>query len=319
MTGRRFGVSAILLTEAREGAGALSTELISSRYADLDLWSTPDAVQAMLEGQLAAAAAVQPQGAAIAAAADAAAARIGGKGRLVYVGAGTSGRLAVQDGVELGPTYDWGSERVVYAIAGGMEALLTSIEGAEDDAAAGAQAMTAAALTPADVVIGVAASGRTPYTVAALRAAAAAGALTIGIANNPGTPLLEAAEHPIFLDTGAEIVAGSTRMKAGTAQKIALNLFSTALMLRLGRVYKGLMVDMRVSNRKLQARAAVMVSEISGVSRAVGEAALAQAGGNIKRAALVALGAAPEQAVSALREAGDNLRVAMGRIGDAGR
>ncbi|MDP9414915.1 MAG: N-acetylmuramic acid 6-phosphate etherase [Pseudomonadota bacterium] len=297
----------------------MSTELISSRYADLDLWSTPDAVQAMLEGQLAAAAAVQPQGAAIAAAADAAAARIGGKGRLVYVGAGTSGRLAVQDGVELGPTYDWGSERVVYAIAGGMEALLTSIEGAEDDAAAGAQAMTAAALTPADVVIGVAASGRTPYTVAALRAAAAAGALTIGIANNPGTPLLEAAEHPIFLDTGAEIVAGSTRMKAGTAQKIALNLFSTALMLRLGRVYKGLMVDMRVSNRKLQARAAVMVSEISGVSRAVGEAALAQAGGNIKRAALVALGAAPEQAVSALREAGDNLRVAMGRIGDAGR
>ncbi len=297
----------------------MSTELISSRYADLDLWSTPDAVQAMVESQLAAAAAVQPQAAAIAAAAEAAATRLGDTGRLVYVGAGTSGRLAVQDGVELGPTYGWGSERVVYAIAGGMDALLTSVEGAEDDAAAGALAMEGAGLTAADVVIGVAASGHTPYTVAAVRAAAAAGALTIGIANNGGTPLLEAAEHPIFLDTGAEVIAGSTRMKAGTAQKIALNLFSTALMLRLGRVYKGLMVDMRVSNRKLQARAAVMGAEISGVSRAAGEAALGQAGGNIKRAALLALGAEPERAISALREAGDNLRVAIGRIGAAGR
>ena len=131
-----------------------------------------------------------------------------------------------------------------------------SIEGAEDDEAAGEDAIRRAAPTPGDVVIGVAASGRTPYTVAAVRAAAATGALTVGLANNAGTPLLEAAAHPIFLDTGAEIVAGSTRMKAGTAQKIALNLFSTAVMLRLGRVHNGLMVNMRVSNQKLRARAA---------------------------------------------------------------
>ncbi len=293
----------------------MSTELISSRYADLDLWPTEGAVQAMLEGQLAAAAAVQSQVAAIAAAADEAAGRLrDDKGRLVYVGAGTSGRLAVQDGVELGPTYDWGSDRSVYALAGGMEALLISVEGAEDDSAAGEEAIKASNPTIADVVIGVAASGRTPYTVAAIRSAAAAGALTIGIASNAGTPLLEAAEHPILLDTGAEIVAGSTRMKAGTAQKIALNLLSTAVMLRLGRVYKGLMVDMRLSNQKLRARAVTMVCEISGVARSVAETALDRTSGNIKLAALVARGIEPNDAASALREAGDNLRIAISRV-----
>jgi N-acetylmuramic acid 6-phosphate etherase len=294
---------------------AVSTELISPRYADLDLWSTEGAVQAMLEGQLAAAAAVQSQVAAIAAAADAAADRLrDGKGRLVYVGAGTSGRLAVLDGVELGPTYGWGSDRLVFALAGGMDALLTSVEGAEDDAAAGERAIRTAGPSAADVVIGVAASGRTPYTVAAVQAAAAAGALTIGIASNTGTPLLEAAGHPILVDTGAEIVAGSTRMKAGTAQKIALNLFSTAVMLRLGRVYKGLMVDMRLSNEKLRDRAATMVCEISGVARSAAEKALDRSGGNIKLAALVAHGAEPENAAALLRDTGDNLRIAISRM-----
>ena len=297
----------------------VSTELISSRYADLDLWSTQDAVQAMLEGQLAAAAAVQPQAAAIAAAADSAADRLRtGTGRLIYVGAGTSGRLAVLDGVELGPTYDWGGERTVFAMAGGMDALLASVEGAEDDSAAGERAIKAAAATPADVIVGVAASGRTPYTVAAVRAAASAGALTIGIASNSGTPLLEAAAHPIYLATGAEIVAGSTRMKAGTAQKIALNLFSTAVMIRLGRVYGGLMVDMRVSNRKLRQRAVAMVGQISGVEASVAEQALDRAAGDIKLAVLTARGVDPAQAAAALRESGDNLRVALARLADAG-
>ena len=292
----------------------MSTELISSRYADLDLWSTEDAVQAMLEGQFAAAAAVQSEVPAIAAAADAAADRLReGSGRLIYVGAGTSGRLAVQDGVELGPTYNWGSERLVFALAGGMEALLISVEGAEDDTAAGEEAIADARPTPHDVVIGVAASGRTPYTVAAVRAAAAAGALTVGIASNADAPLLQASAHPIFLETGPEIVAGSTRMKAGTAQKIALNLLSTAVMLRLGRVYKRLMVDMRVSNRKLRGRAVSMVSEISGVDTGAAETALERTG-DIKFAALVALGAEPAQAKALLKEAGDNLRVAIKRL-----
>jgi N-acetylmuramic acid 6-phosphate etherase len=195
-----------------------------------------------------------------------------------------------------------------------MDALLISVEGAEDDAAAGERAIKAADPNAADVVIGLAASGRTPYTVAAVRAAAEAGALTIGIASNAGTPLLQAAEHPILLETGAEIVAGSTRMKAGTAQKIALNLFSTAVMLRLGRVYQGLMVDMRVSNAKLRERAATMICEISGVAKAAAETALDRTGGNIKLAALVALGADGEDAASLLNEAGGNLRVAISRI-----
>jgi N-acetylmuramic acid 6-phosphate etherase len=290
----------------------LSTEKISPRFDDLDLWPTREAVLAMAEGQISAAAAVQARAGEIAEAADAAAARLrDGRGRLIYVGAGTSGRIAVQDGVELVPTFNWDPQRLVYALAGGTDALLASVEGAEDDAAAGEDVIRRADAQPADVAIAVAASGRTPYTVAALRTAAAAGALTIGIANNGDTPLLEAAAHPLLLDTGAEIVAGSTRMKAGTAQKIALNLLSTAVMLRLGHVYKGLMVDMRASNQKLRLRAADMVCRISGVEPAVAEAALDRAGGDIKAAALIALGAQPEQAAAALREAGGDLRSAL--------
>ncbi|HEX8442574.1 MAG TPA: N-acetylmuramic acid 6-phosphate etherase [Allosphingosinicella sp.] len=293
----------------------MTTELISSRYADLDLWTTGEAVQAMLEAQLAAAAAVQSQAAAIAAAAQAAADRLrGGTGRLIYAGSGTSGRLAVQDGVELGPTYDWPEQRTVYALAGGMEALLTSVEGAEDDGAAGEAEIDRVGAGARDVVIGVAASGRTPYTVGVVRAATAAGALTIGISSNAGTPLLEAAEHPIFLETGPEVVAGSTRMKAGTAQKIALNVLSTATMLRLGRIYKGLMVDMRVSNHKLQQRAVEMICAISGVDQAPAARALGQAGGKVKLAALIALGSGPDVAARLLRENGDDLRGALGEV-----
>lgn len=293
----------------------MTTELISSRYGDLDLWPTVEAVQAMLEGQLAAAAAVKSEAAAIAAAAEAAAERLrDGKGRLIYAGAGTSGRVAVQDGVELGPTYGWPEDRTLYALAAGMEALLTSVEGAEDNEAAGKAVIDRAGAGVSDVLIAVAASGRTPYTLGALRAGAAAGAVTIAISSNRGTPLLQTADHPIFLDTGAEVVAGSTRMKAGTAQKIALNLLSTAIMLRLGRVYKGLMVDMRVSNTKLQARAVQMVREISGADHTAAAAALSQAGGRIKAASLIALGAAADEAAQLLRENGDDLRAALRRL-----
>lgn len=293
----------------------MSTELISQRYAGLDLWPTPDAVQAMLEGQLAAAAAVQSQAQAIADAAEAAADRLrSDTGRLVYIGAGTSGRLAVQDGVELGPTYDWPEERTLYLLAGGLDAMLTGVEGAEDDEAAAENEIRRAALTASDVAIGVAASGRTPYTLAALRAARAAGALTIGIASNAGTPILDVAEHPILIETGPEIVAGSTRMKAGTAQKIALNLLSTAIMLRLGRIHDGLMVDMRLSNRKLRARAAGMVAQITGSDPAAAEVALERSGGRIKPASLIALGAAPDQARQLLDRAGGNLRDALSAL-----
>jgi N-acetylmuramic acid 6-phosphate etherase len=292
----------------------LSTEDVSSRFADLDLWPTHEVVRAMLEGQLAAAAAVQPQVEPIAKAAEDAAARLSDpNGRLIYVGAGTSGRIAAIDGVELGPTFDWGGGRVAYLIAGGTDALFSSIEGAEDDASAGEAEMRGLAPTSSDVVIGVAASGRTPYTVAAVRTAEAAGALTIGFASNAGTPLLESVAHPILLDTGAEIVAGSTRMKAGTAQKIALNTFSTAVMVRLGRVHAGLMINMRLTNRKLRGRALDMICNVTHAERSIAEDALERAGGDIKLAVLIALGETPEQGAASLLAVGGNLRAALER------
>jgi len=292
----------------------LSTEEVSSRFADLDLWPTHEMVRAMLEGQLAAAAAVLPQAELIARAAEDAAARLSNAdGRLIYVGAGTSGRIAAIDGVELGPTFDWGGARVAYLLAGGPEALVSAIEGAEDDASSGEAEMRGLAPTSSDVVVGVAASGRTPYTVAAVRTAGAAGALTIGFASNVGTPLLQSVVHPILLDTGAEIVAGSTRMKAGTAQKIALNTFSTSVMVRLGRVHAGLMINMRLSNQKLRGRALQMICDVTHAERAVAEDALERAGDDIKLAVLIALGETPEKAAASLDGVSGDLRAAIER------
>lgn len=290
----------------------MSTEGSSRDYAGIDLWPTADIVAAMFDGQVAATAAVGAQVEAIAAAADEAAERLArGSGRLVYVGAGTSGRLAVLDGTELEPTFGWSRDRLIYAIAGGMAALSASVEGAEDDEDSGRARILQSAVGADDVVIGVSASGTTPFTVAALAEAAAAGALTIGIACNPDTPLLAGARHPILLNTAAEIVSGSTRMKAGTAQKIALNLLSTAIMIRLGHVHDGLMVDMRVSNRKLRRRAVAIVAEISGAGKARAESALDLTGNAIKPAVLIALGLSAEEAAQRLGECGNNLRQAL--------
>jgi N-acetylmuramic acid 6-phosphate etherase len=289
----------------------MSTETVDPRFVDIDLWPTETAVEAMLEGQLAAVAALKSQVRGIAAASEAAAERLNRGGRLVYVGAGTSGRIAVQDGVELTPTYDWPSDRLVYLMAGGMGALVESVEGAEDDADAARAEIAAAGVGPLDVVIGVAASGRTPYTVAAIEAGRAAGALTIGIGNNPGAPLIVAAEHGLLAETGSELVAGSTRMKAGTAQKAVLNLFSTATMLRCGRVYRGLMVDMRISNEKLLKRGQAMVRDIAQVDDATAQGALDASGRNIKAAVLIAGGASATEATARLGANEGNLRRAL--------
>ncbi|UIJ47163.1 N-acetylmuramic acid 6-phosphate etherase [Sphingomonas cannabina] len=289
----------------------MPTETVDPRYTDLDRWPTENAVEAMLEGQIAAVAALKEQTGAIAAAAEAAAARLRAGGRLVYAGAGTSGRVAMQDGVELTPTYSWPGERLVFLIAGGMAALARSVEGAEDNVERACAEVDEAGIGRDDVVVGVAASGRTPYTVAVIEAARRAGALTIGVANNEGAPLLAAAEHPILADTGSEAVAGSTRMKAGTAQKVALNLLSTAIMLRLGRVYRGLMVNMRVSNAKLEARANAIVREAAEVSRERAAAALGEAGNDIALAILIARGMDPAVAADALHVHHGDLRAAI--------
>jgi N-acetylmuramic acid 6-phosphate etherase len=285
----------------------MPTETVDPRFADVDRWPTVSVVETMLEGQLAAIAALKNQTDAIAAAAEAAAMRMRKGGRLVYAGAGTSGRLAVQDGVELTPTYNWPSERLVFLVAGGTGALMRSVEGAEDDIAVARDEVVAADVGPDDVLIAVAASGRTPYAVAALEAARTRGALTIAIANNPGTPLLAAADHPIVADTGAEIVAGSTRMKAGTAQKAALNMLSTAIMIRCGLVHRGLMVNMRISNEKLAQRARRMVATLAGIDEARAEDALELAGKDLRRAVLIARGLSPQDAADRLALAGGDL------------
>jgi N-acetylmuramic acid 6-phosphate etherase len=290
---------------------ALRTESVDQRFADLDAWPLDMALEAMWEGQMAAVAAIRPALPALTRAAEAAAAALGTTGRLVYVGAGTSGRVAVQDGAELPPTFDWPMERLLFLMAGGDGALLRSVEGAEDDAAVGSARIAAADVGSSDVVIGVAASGTTPFTVAALERATSAGALTIGIASNPLTPLLEHARHPILLASGSELIAGSTRMKAGTAQKIALNLISSGVMLRLGRVYRGMMVNMRVSNAKLGRRAEAMVARIARCDLPKAARALVDANKDVKLASLLAMGVERGRAASALARSGGNLRLAL--------
>ncbi len=280
----------------------MSTELVSDRFGGIDSWSAEDAVDAMIEGQLSAVAAIRPLSPLIAKAAMAAAARLSERGRLIYVGAGTSGRVAAQDGVELHPTYGWPNERLVYIVAGGLSALVESVEGAEDDAEAGASEMERLGIDENDVVIGVAASGKTPFTLAALEVAREKGALTIGIVNNQDAPLLKAAEFGLVANTGSEIVAGSTRMKAGTAQKAILNILSTTIMLRLGKVYKGLMVNMLISNRKLRHRGAEIVHLLCGISMDKADAALTQAGDNIPTAVLIGFGAEKERAEALLEQ-----------------
>lgn len=198
----------------------MSTESFDSQFENIDAWPLEDAVAAMWEGQARAVACLEGARPIIAAAAQAAAERLAGdKGRLIYVGAGTSGRIGVQDGVELVPTFDWDEARLHYCLAGGMAAMMRAVEGAEDDEAAAVKAVDEAALKPEDVVIAIAASGRTPFTCAALEAAKKQGALTIAIANNAPSRLLEMADFAIHANTGAEVIAGSTRMGAGTAQK----------------------------------------------------------------------------------------------------
>ena len=231
----------------------MATEDVDPRFADLDAWSLASAMEAMWEGQLAAVAAVGRALPAITAATNAAKQALGDRGRLIYVGAGTSGRVAVQDGAELTPTFAWPQERLRFIIAGGESAFVASVEGAEDDVADAVKQIDAARLSPHDVVIAVAASGTTPFTVAALQQAGTYGVVTIGVANNPGTALLTSAKYPVLVETGRELIAGSTRMKAGTAQKVVLNLISTGIMLRLGRVYRGMMVNMQTDEREAEA------------------------------------------------------------------
>ncbi len=271
-----------VMSPATPPPAPLKTEQPHPDHPALDRYTTAALVDALAADQAGAAAAVRAAGAALARAVDAAAPRLAEGGRLVYVGAGTSGRLGLLDSVELNPTFSWPPERALALLAGGPQALHRAVEGAEDSRDLGAGDIAAAGVGANDVVLVLAASGSTPYAVAAAEAARAAGALTVGFANNPGAPLLAACEVGVLLDTGAEVIGGSTRLKAGTAQKIALNTFSSAVMVKLHKVYGNLMVDVRASNAKLVQRALRLTVQASGATEAQARAALAACGARVK-------------------------------------
>jgi N-acetylmuramic acid 6-phosphate etherase len=296
----------------------MDTERASPRYSDLDVWEPLDIAEAMIEGQFTAVAAVRAARFALLGAALAAQERLRSGGRLVYVGAGTSGRLAVQDGAELIPTFSWPQDRLLLLMAGGRDALVQSVEGAEDAVDQAARLVQQHEIGGADVVVAVAASGTTPFTLTCLREARRRGALTIGVANNRDTPVLKEANHAIWLDTGAEPIAGSTRMKAGTAQRITLNVFSSLVMVLLGRVFDGLMVDLQAASEKLVRRSESILMRLTGRSGEQAREALRRANGNVKLAVLLLHGCDVKEATSVLEGAGGQLRAALAAIGKTG-
>ena len=289
------------------------TETPHPDHPNLDEYRTDMLVDVLVEDQGFAAEAVRRAAPSIAAAVDAAVPRLEAGGRLIYVGAGTSGRLGLLDSVELYPTFSWPPERAIAVIAGGIAALVRAVEGAEDDAQRGADDLLAVNPTRNDVVILLAASGATPYTRAAVRTARSTGALTIGIGNNAAAPIALEADHGIVLETGYEVISGSTRLKAGTAQKIALNTLSSALMVRLNKVYGNLMVDMKATNAKLRRRAVRLAMLATGAGEERVVAMLEQCDYHVKVAIVaIAKDLTPEQAREQLEIAEGSVRAALG-------
>lgn len=288
------------------------TEALHDQAKGLDARPLAEIAALLAEGQIAAAQSVRAAIAAIAGGATALAATIRGGGVLHYVAAGSSGLMAAADAQELGGTFSIPVAQLRIHMAGGLPAGVDMPGGTEDDTAGLADALSG--LSGRDTVIAVSASGTTPYTLAAARTARAQGATLIGIANNQGAPLLELADHPICLATPPEVLSGSTRLGAGTAQKIALNMLSTLMAVELGHIHDGMMVNLRADNIKLRARAAGMVERIARVAPEAAGQAIDAAGGEVKPAILIAArGLSPDAAHSLLRETEGNLRAALAR------
>ena len=266
---------------------ALATEARNPRTTELDALSTLDLVTAMNDEDRTVADAVQRELPRIAAAVDAIAARMHKGGRLFYVGAGTSGRLGVLDAVECPPTFSATTEQVQGLIAGGAGAFLQAVEGAEDSTTLGPDDLRARHVGSKDVVVGIAASGRTPYVLGALAYAKSVGALTVAVVCNAGSPVAAAAELPIEAVTGPEVLTGSTRLKAGTATKLVLNMLSTGAFVRLNKVYGNLMVDVQTTNAKLKARAVRIVAEAVACNETLAQQLLGQCDGEVKAAIVV--------------------------------
>lgn len=290
-----------------------TTELQHGDAKGLDARPRLEAASVLAEGQIAAASSVRRALTEIAAGASAMARTIREGGVLNYVAAGSSGLMAAADAQELGGTFSIPASQLRIHMAGGLPTGVEMPGGTEDDVAAAEAALAGA--DALDTVIAVSASGTTPYTLAAIRTAKAKGATVIGIANNRGAPLLVEADHAILLETPPEVLSGSTRMGAGTAQKIALNMLSTLMAIELGHVHDGMMVNLHADNIKLRSRAAAIVREIAGVGLAEADAALDATGGRLKPAVLVAAGRmAPDAALAILTETQGNLRAALARL-----
>jgi N-acetylmuramic acid 6-phosphate etherase len=295
------------------GVESISTEDMPAEFAGLDTWDDARIVAALAEGQARAIEAARAALLEIVRAARLIADRLRKGGRLIYAGAGASIRMGVQDGTELPGTFGFPAERIGYLIAGGRAAVFETLADAEDDAAAGAR--DAAMCEAQDAVIAIAASGSTPYTLAAAATAKARGALVIGLCNSRNRPLGAIADVEIVLESGPEIIAGSTRMGAGTAQKAALNIMSTLVFIRLGAVHDGLMVDVDAGNAKLRRRAAAIVMRITGADASRAGEALEQSAGKIKPAVLLCSGAGSLAEADMLLEAAEgNLRLALSRL-----
>lgn len=290
---------------------ALSTEVIRPELSELDRWTTIDSVRLFADDQLSVAAAVRDAAASIAVAVDAIAGRMRAGGRLIYVGAGTGGRLAAVDAAEIGPSFGLHG-RVVVVLAGGAEAFTVGREDHEDNRGAGEAEVGILKPTVDDVVFGVSASGRTPYVLGGIAAGRAANSLTIGFACTAGSQLGSASDLAIEVPTGAEIVAGSTRLKAGSAQKCVLNAISTLVMVRLGRTYGNLMIDAVADNAKLRRRALRVVVQATGVDDGRASQLLDEAGGDAKVAVVALLaGVSTKRAEDALRAAAGQVRYAV--------
>ncbi|WP_069817341.1 N-acetylmuramic acid 6-phosphate etherase [Streptomyces sp. TP-A0874] len=303
--------------ELRAQLDTLATEAFRSEFAEIDRLPTPEIAKIMNGEDASVPAAVAERLPQIAAAIDAVAQRLAGDGRLIYIGAGTAGRLGILDASECPPTFNTDPTKVVGLIAGGPSAMVSSAEGAEDSRQLAAEDLDRIGLTAQDAVVGISASGRTPYAVGAVEHARRLGALTIGLSCNPGSALAAAAEHGIEVVVGPELLTGSTRLKAGTAQKLVLNMISTIAMIRLGKTYGNLMVDVRASNEKLRARSRRIVSLATGASEQEVDAALTATGGEVKNAILVILtGTAPERAAELLAATSGHLREALSRTAD---
>ena len=288
------------------------TESRNPATEQIDLLPTIDLVRLINAEDSCVPAAVAAELPRIADAIDRIAARMRAGGRLIYAGAGTSGRLGVLDAAECSPTFSTPPGLVVALIAGGPRAITEAVEGAEDDADAGARDVGSLNLSAADSLVALAASGETPYTIGALIEARQRGALAVSLACNRPSRLEQAADIGIAPLVGPEVIGGSTRLKAGTAQKLVLNMISTGVMIRLGKTFGNMMVDLRPSNNKLRRRASRIVAEACGISAAEAERVLAACGGDVKVAIVATLsGAAPEEAGRRLHSAGGLVRLAL--------